>query len=733
MGKIKKVLENELIGGTKGVEIYPITSVRAIYDDKNERLDHILSINSVINISTNYNINHTVEILTLSQAIAKVPLKERVLGFQGRYLSSEGWIGILYIGNTLSTWETESEWISINFSLLENLKTNTIFAGFAEPSTEPKNDANIFYLATTKGIYSNFNNFVLETPGLAILQKDNNIWKGKVIYKVLQELGTSDNFSISQNLITQYIKAIISDTVLTVPKNLFNKSTVEDGWLNGGTGNIIANTTSQYYVSSDYISVDGNQSYIFSTNGDNSVVKIRRVCFYDVNKKFLSSLENITSITTPSNTSYLRFTPITEIDKLQLEKGTNATNYEEYSEERTYKIGTSKILDHSITWDKLGEDVQAKFQVEPQYKLGGTLIRKASFINGEELILNSNSVKTFKTISFTASLTSFLGSLTIGHGDKTNYLGSWLEIDNNTIKTYYSTLGTDFNEKIINHTIDFSDKKKLYITITKKDSSSIATLTLATEADSFTTNIKWFGDSGNIYVKSNLVNLKNCTFSWTCSKLNSNCWIFGDSYLSLGDNKRWIYYLLDAGYNNILINAYPGQSISSNLTDFKELLKMGTPKIVIWAGGMNNKDDKDSDKINPTWLSSTQEFLKICKENNITPVLCTIPTVYGGKTAADDSNISGFRYHGAKNKWIKDNNYNYIDFALAVGANNNTGLWFGEGTEFKMLEGEQDTDVRVHPTAVGALILFRQAITDCPILIENNSYQFDIDDNPLTK
>ena len=42
MGKIKKILENELVGGTQSTDIYPITSTKAIYDENNIRLDTIL-------------------------------------------------------------------------------------------------------------------------------------------------------------------------------------------------------------------------------------------------------------------------------------------------------------------------------------------------------------------------------------------------------------------------------------------------------------------------------------------------------------------------------------------------------------------------------------------------------------------------------------------------------------------------------------------------------------------
>lgn len=42
MGKIKKILENELVGGTQTNDVYPVTSTKAVYDENNERLDNIL-------------------------------------------------------------------------------------------------------------------------------------------------------------------------------------------------------------------------------------------------------------------------------------------------------------------------------------------------------------------------------------------------------------------------------------------------------------------------------------------------------------------------------------------------------------------------------------------------------------------------------------------------------------------------------------------------------------------
>lgn len=42
MGKIKKILENELVGGTQSTDVYPVTSTKAVYDENNETLYKVL-------------------------------------------------------------------------------------------------------------------------------------------------------------------------------------------------------------------------------------------------------------------------------------------------------------------------------------------------------------------------------------------------------------------------------------------------------------------------------------------------------------------------------------------------------------------------------------------------------------------------------------------------------------------------------------------------------------------
>ena len=126
-GKIKKLLENELVGGTQSSDVYPVTSVKAVYDEENERLDNIINRRGVVNISTNYNSDHIAEVLTLKQAIAKVPSKDRVLGFQGKFLTKDGWETYTFTGDSVSDWGTIENWDSFaNQSYVNKIEPITL-------------------------------------------------------------------------------------------------------------------------------------------------------------------------------------------------------------------------------------------------------------------------------------------------------------------------------------------------------------------------------------------------------------------------------------------------------------------------------------------------------------------------------------------------------------------------------------------------------------------------------
>ena len=132
------------------------------------------------------------------------------------------------------------------------------------------------------------------------------------------------------------------------------------------------------------------------------------------------------------------------------------------------------------------------------------------------------------------------------------------------------------------------------------------------------------------------------------------------------------------------------------LKQFKQLLPMDTPQYVIWAMGMNNGDRNG--KLNSSWLSATEEFLKLCEEYGVTPILCTIPT-----TPKVNNRL--------KNAWIESSGYRYIDFDLSVVENHVTGEWFA---------GMAASDLN-HPTTLGAKALYPQVFADFPELAKAES------------
>lgn len=110
MGRIKKITNKNLLRESYEGDIYPVTAIKAVYDEKSEGLNHILDRNTVINISTNYNDSHIAEVLTKEDCIAKIPEENRVLGFQGKYLSNNGWYSIAFMGDKIADWNNSEKW-----------------------------------------------------------------------------------------------------------------------------------------------------------------------------------------------------------------------------------------------------------------------------------------------------------------------------------------------------------------------------------------------------------------------------------------------------------------------------------------------------------------------------------------------------------------------------------------------------------------------------------------------
>ena len=119
MGVIRKIKDNELVGGTEDEEVYPITSTQSVYNSQNKTLDQLLAINLPINISANYSANYSANAYSLREAISAVPLYDRRIGFLGTFLSKDltpnKWITIQYNGVSVdsSSWVNTDNWVQM--------------------------------------------------------------------------------------------------------------------------------------------------------------------------------------------------------------------------------------------------------------------------------------------------------------------------------------------------------------------------------------------------------------------------------------------------------------------------------------------------------------------------------------------------------------------------------------------------------------------------------------------
>ena len=103
---------------------------------------------------------------------------------------------------------------------------------------------------------------------------------------------------------------------------------------------------------------------------------------------------------------------------------------------------------------------------------------------------------------------------------------------------------------------------------------------------------------------------------------------------------------------------------------------------------MNDGSDTDINTPSTAWATNRDKLIALSHEYGFEIVFVTIPTV---------PNIN----HEAKNKWIRESGYRYIDVAEALNADG-SGAW---------TDGMLSTD-KVHPTALGAEAIYKKIAAD---------------------
>ena len=327
-------------------------------------------------------------------------------------------------------------------------------------------------------------------------------------------------------------------------------------------------------------------------------------------------------------------------------------------------------------------------EVARKYSKGFGRAESALMNIGDSLTLQATSVKKNNRYYFSGHISSF-NEIRIGKGQGV-YSASWLEIDNTNVTIKYSFTGVVASVRP--HGLTISDDIKVEIVI---DDTNHADITITSNGASFTTNAPWYGDGvSDYFVTTTDARLSDCVFTWCCEDFKRSVWLLGDSYVSISDPTRWAYYLHEHDdISKVLISGFGGEIGNTAIPLMVNMLNeyKSYPSVAIWAYGMNDGSDSASDP-SATWLNGVLEFIRRCGIYNITPILCTIPTV---------PSIN----HEKKNEWVRNSGFRYIDFATAVGADQ-YGVWYSG-----MLSSDN-----VHPTVKGAEALYFRAVSDCPEL-----------------
>ena len=202
MGKIKKLKDVELVGGTEQSDVYPITSTKAIYDENNKRLDSIISelqksadssletenktivgsINELKRLQDTGYLFKDVATPTTDPGTPKAKVfyiangKGSYTNFGGLEVTEDD-VVVLYWD---SSWHKVSTGIASNEKLSElvnNLGSGYMFAGTASLTTNPGTpDAKLFYIPVEPGIYTNFNSLTVEYNEVCLFYFDGQ-WR----------------------------------------------------------------------------------------------------------------------------------------------------------------------------------------------------------------------------------------------------------------------------------------------------------------------------------------------------------------------------------------------------------------------------------------------------------------------------------------------------------------------------------------------------------------------------
>jgi hypothetical protein len=195
------------------------------------------------------------------------------------------------------------------------------------------------------------------------------------------------------------------------------------------------------------------------------------------------------------------------------------------------------------------DDITA-LQYLAQYDKSNFFKEKGDLAAGQHLLIDKFlSVKKNVVISFSGNIDGEFEGVDIGFtGNITASDVRHFQITPTELKRITASPATQ------NHGISISGNLSITFELLFDEKLKI---TISSGGASATFTYVWVAGYEKPYIKA-LSNMTDCVLSYTCKDLSKETAIFGDSYLSYGQN-RWTYYLIDNNQiDNVLINAFAG-------------------------------------------------------------------------------------------------------------------------------------------------------------------------------
>lgn len=464
------------------------------------------------------------------------------------------------------------------------------------------------------------------------------------------------------------VKKVITDSVTTY---VFSESSLDTGAMNPD-GSIVSGTTSSikhatvtgvqegqiitlsnYYVANSGEKIYGGSHTLVAVCASlNGTVKSSKGKYYNA---------GITSYTVPA-----------DIDTVVISFANNNT----YTN-RQVNVTTENAV---------------KTYYKQQYVDNNPLSWKGNLGVGDYRWLGNEQAWYHKAWIFTGHISSW-GTIKIGRGNNAEDGVStpYVEVTDTQVITH-SYSGSE-NNRTFEHGLTLADDIQIIVEVYNPDGNIQIIVQSRGSRWSSTVNSNNLGECiHGVGIYSDGV-FTDCAFSVSIFDLHKDVWVFGDSWTSFYE-QRWTYQLRSLGYKNWFLNGYAGAPSFRGFEALQTLIQVHVPKMILWLYGMNDIDSDDSTP-NSSWLSAVEKVKTICSNNGITLVLATIPT-------------TPTRNNNAKNSYVRNSGYRYVDQVAAMGADT-SGNWFS---------GYQSEDGN-HTTTAGAKALMVRYIADVPELMYN--------------